>query len=266
MSQAPVRVATIGIPAPEERRLLAAFKHSRTRNIQYQQSQLNESPEILMVNADLPDSLIIWRQYRDGLEKQSQPVPPSVLVSQNREFKTQHYQVRLPLIASRAISILDQVANEEMGRAEDVAFTPAANTALAAAVVPASQSRYAALVVDDSLPVRIQLDQALKRFAEKVDFAETGEEAFELINSHDYDLIFLDVVLPGVDGYEICKIIKQGRARNTPVIMLTGNSSPADRIKGKLAGCDTYLIKPVGEAVFDEVVQNYLKKPKVAAV
>ncbi|MDZ7737435.1 MAG: response regulator [Gammaproteobacteria bacterium] len=120
----------------------------------------------------------------------------------------------------------------------------------------------AALVVDDSLPVRIQLDQALKAFAQKVDFAETGEEAFELINGNNYDLIFLDVILPGVDGYEICKVIKQGKAKDTPVIMLTSNSSPADRIKGKLAGCDTYLIKPVGEAVFQEVVHNYLKKPR----
>lgn len=268
MSASPVSVAIIGIPAQEERRLEAAFKHSRTRNVSYVHADLTATPEILMVNADEPDSLVKWRVYRDNLEKQSLPVPPSVLVSQNREFKTQHYQVRRPLIASRVISILDQVADKEMGRGADVAF---AGATISAAPAPApvtatTKSRYAALVVDDSLPVRIQLDQVLKRFAEKVDFAETGEEAFELINSHDYDLIFLDVVLPGVDGYEICKIIKQGRARNTPVIMLTGNSSPADRIKGKLAGCDTYLIKPVGEAVFDEVVQNYLKKPKVAAV
>ncbi|MDZ7736476.1 MAG: response regulator [Gammaproteobacteria bacterium] len=71
-------------------------------------------------------------------------------------------------------------------------------------------------MVDDSLPVRIQLDQALKAFAEKVDFAETGEEAFELINGNNYDLIFLDVILPGVDGYEICKVMKRGKAKDTP--------------------------------------------------
>jgi len=267
MSDNPVTVAVIGIPSQEEKRLQAAFKHSETRATTYQFADLMDAPDILMVNADDPDALVKWRQYRDNLEKQEQAVPSSVLVSQNREFQTRHYQVRRPLIASRAISILDQVSNTELDRQTDVAFAPAtgSNPAPVAAVESqqaVSANDYAALVVDDSLPVRIQLDQALKPFTQKVDFAETGEEAFELINSNTYDLIFLDVILPGVDGYEICKVIKQGKAKDTPVIMLTGNSSPADRIKGKLAGCDTYLIKPVGEVVFQEVVQNYLKKPR----
>ncbi|MCS3902493.1 twitching motility two-component system response regulator PilG [Methylohalomonas lacus] len=266
MSENPVNVAVIGIPEQEEKRLQAAFKHSETRATTYVFAELNARPDILMVNADEPSALVQWRQYRDRLDNSGLAIPSSVLVSQNREFQTKHYQVRRPLIASRAISILDQVASNELGLSSDVAFSatsqPTSATAGSQPAPSVASSSYAALVVDDSLPVRIQLDQALKRFAEKVDFAETGEEAFELINSNTYDLIFLDVILPGVDGYEICKVIKQGKAKETPVIMLTGNSSPADRIKGKLAGCDTYLIKPVGEAVFQEVVQNYLKKPR----
>jgi len=266
MSDTSVNVAVIGIPAQEEKRLQAAFKHSQTRATTYQFTELDGVPDILLVNADEPDALVQWRQYRDKLEQSGKAVPSSVLVSQSREFQTKHYQVRRPLIASRAISILDQVAGNELGLKTDVAFTASSDTTTAAAspevaAQPATEHSYAALVVDDSLPVRIQLDQALRPFAKQVDFAETGEEAFELINGNTYDLIFLDVVLPGVDGYEICKVIKQGKAKDTPVIMLTGNSSPADRIKGKLAGCDTYLIKPVGEVVFREVVQNYLKKP-----
>jgi len=264
MKDSPVTVVIIGVPPQEEKRLQAAFKHSETRATTYCFTSLDGEPDILMVNADEPQALVQWRQYRDRLENDGKSVPSSVLVSQNREFQTKHYQVRRPLIASRAISILDQVTSNELGRKNDVAFASGTGVPSSApAPVQTEAARgYAALVVDDSLPVRIQLDQALKSFAEKVDFAETGEEAFELINGNDYDLIFLDVILPGVDGYEICKVIKQGKAKDTPVIMLTGNSSPADRIKGKLAGCDTYLIKPVGEAVFQEVVQNYLKKPR----
>ena len=52
--------------------------------------------------------------------------------------------------------------------------------------------------------------------------------------------------------------------RDTPVIMLTSNSSPADRIKGKLAGCDTYLIKPVKQGVFEEVVKAFLHSATAA--
>ena len=267
MSDTSVNVAVIGIPAQEEKRLQAAFKHSQTRATTYQLTELDGVPDILMVNADEPDALVQWRQYRDRLEQNGKTVPASVLVSQSREFKTEHYQTRRPLIASRAISILDQVAANELGFMTDVVFTTSTGATTDAAKRAATAERasdigYTALVVDDSLPVRIQLDQALKPFAKRVDFAETGEEAFELINGNTYDLIFLDIVLPGVDGYEICKVIKQGKAKDTPVIMLTGNSSPADRIKGKLAGCDTYMIKPVGEVVFHEVVQNYLKKSK----
>ena len=116
-----------------------------------------------------------------------------------------------------------------------------------------------------SLPVRVQLDLALRSLASRVDFAETGEQALDLLQDNAYDIIFLDVILPGVDGYQVCKVIKgQERTKRTPVIMLTSNSSPADQVKGKLAGCDTYLIKPVRPTVFREVVEDYLPQLKAS--
>ncbi len=264
-----ITVALIGIPSIEEKRLDAAFLHSQSRHTAYSAADLSDSPQILMVNADEPASLIEWRKYRNTLEAAEKVDPPSVLVSKDREFKTDHYQVRRPLIASRAISILDQVTAKEFTVSEEVAILEQTSAPVAQQQVddktiqednnPAKD--IVALVIDDSLPVRIQMDQALRPFTGRVDFAESGEEAFELINTNEYQIIFLDVVLPGMDGYEICKVIKQGRAKNTPIIMLTGNSSPADKIKGKLAGCDTYLIKPVGKAIFKEVVSQYLSLP-----
>jgi len=89
---------------------------------------------------------------------------------------------------------------------------------------------YSVLVIDDSLPVRIQMDQALKPYAKHVDFATCAEEAFEFVNTNKYDIIFLDIILPDIDGYEICKIIKQDKAKDTPVIMLTSNSSSSGYI------------------------------------
>lgn len=248
-----IHVALIGIPEIEEKRLHAAFEHSKTRNITYKKVALDKDPEILMVNADEPPSLIKWQSFRNKLQGTE---PYSVMVSKDREFNTRHYQVRRPLIASRAISILDQVASNVLKIAEELVITSDINQGKK--VVSENAKEYSALVVDDSLPVRIQMDQALKPFASRVDFAETGEDAFNLINQNDYDIIFLDVVLPGMDGYEICKTIKDGKAREIPVIMLTGNSSSADKIKGKLAGCDTYLIKPVSSMVFHEVMNQYL--------
>ena len=99
------------------------------------------------------------------------------------------------------------------------------------------------------------------KFGHEPTTAESGEQAFEFLNkSQGYDLIFLDVILPGlVDGYNICKTIKRDKQRKRiPVIMLTGKGSPFDRIRGKLAGCNTYLTKPVRREQFQTVVKKYL--------
>ena len=251
-------VALMGIPKLEEKRLHNAFEHSLSRNRSYSTTTLENLPSILMVNADDPASLIQWRVYRDWLEDQNKKEPSSVIVSKNRKFNTKHYQVRRPLISSRVISILDQLVANEFDVEEEVAiYTEEAYTGDENAPQK-DRGSFRVLVVDDSLPVRIQMEQALKQFASNIDFAETGEQAFNFIDNHTYNIIFLDVVLPGIDGYEICNAIKEGRAKHTPVIMLTGNSSPEDRIKGKLAGCDTYLIKPVTKVIFQEVVGQYL--------
>ena len=121
---------------------------------------------------------------------------------------------------------------------------------------------YAALVVDDSLPVRKQVGVALKRSGISAEFAESGEAALELISKNSYDIIFLDVVLPGVDGYEICKTIKRDKnKKHTPVVMLTGKSSPFDKVKGRLSGCDTYLTKPVSLQDFNKTLNKWLNPP-----
>jgi twitching motility two-component system response regulator PilG len=128
---------------------------------------------------------------------------------------------------------------------------------VAKSVEPSVQT---ALVVDDSSTVRKQIELELKLFGIEVDAVESGEQAFESLAQKSYDLIFLDVVLPGIDGYQICKNIKKDKARKkTPVIMLTSKSSPFDRIKGALAGCDTYLTKPVKQTAFQKVIKKHLK-------
>ena len=100
-----VTIGLIGMPTIEEKRLRAAFEYSTGRHTSYTNKNLESPPDILMVNADQPESLIEWRSYRNRLSEQNIADPPSVLVSKQREFKTEHYQVRRPLIASRIISV-----------------------------------------------------------------------------------------------------------------------------------------------------------------
>jgi two-component system cell cycle response regulator len=264
-----VTIGLLGMPPIEEKRLRAAFEYSAGRHTSYAKNDLDSPPDILMVNADQPQSLIEWRSYRNRLLEQKLEDPPSVLVSKQREFKTKHYQVRRPLIASRIISILDQVVSKELNIDDEVAILGNEDNDNSESVTTQGNNDSTALVVDDSLPVRMQMNAALKPFTSRVDLAETGEEAFDLVNKNNYDIIFLDIILPGIDGYEVCKAIKEGKAKDTPVILLTGNSSPADRIKGNLSGCDTYLIKPISQMVFKEIIiDQYLNNhslPRKAA-
>jgi twitching motility two-component system response regulator PilG len=115
------------------------------------------------------------------------------------------------------------------------------------------------LVVDDSEPVRKQLEIQLNMLGMCADLAESAERAMELIEKRPYACIFLDVVMPGADGYSVCKAVKRdSRLKQTPVVMLTSKSSPFDRVKGKLAGCNAYLTKPVDRDAFGKVIKPYL--------
>lgn len=121
------------------------------------------------------------------------------------------------------------------------------------------------LVVDDSQSVRKQLELELELFDVTVDFADSATAAFDLLKSNTYGLALLDVVLPDKDGFQVCKHIKS-TTKDTIAIMLTGKATQTDKIKGSLAGCDDYLIKPVGRITFQNAVKSYisLKNTKTA--
>ncbi len=89
--------------------------------------------------------------------------------------------------------------------------------------------------------------------------AASVEECLTLVARERYDLIFMDVMMPGVDGYEGCRRVKAATrtAGGLPVVMLTSKSSPFDRIRGKFAGCDAYLTKPVDAQRLDQVLAQY---------
>ncbi|HEX7890448.1 MAG TPA: response regulator [Ramlibacter sp.] len=116
------------------------------------------------------------------------------------------------------------------------------------------------LVVDDNASVRMFMKAKLAPFNFEVDFAETGEEAVGLTGSREYTCVFLDVVLPGIDGYQVCKLIKANKQaiKKTAVVMLTSRSSPFDKLRGSLAGCDEYLTKPLDEDRLLEVIAQFL--------
>jgi two-component system cell cycle response regulator len=114
------------------------------------------------------------------------------------------------------------------------------------------------LVVDDSATIRKQLSLVLEHFGLQVTTADNGELALHLIATQDFEAVLLDVVLPGADGYQICKTIRRNKAKaKLPVIMLTSRSSPFDRVRGSIAGCDSYMTKPTNIKQVAGVLAKY---------
>jgi two-component system, cell cycle response regulator len=120
-----------------------------------------------------------------------------------------------------------------------------------------------ALIVDDSLAVRRQLEIEFGLLGVEVTSLDTAEAALGAALGCKFDMIFMDVVLPGMDGYTACRRIKKIQAnKNTPIILLTSKSSSFDRIKGALAGCDTYLVKPINHSDFERIINDQFPLPK----
>lgn len=115
------------------------------------------------------------------------------------------------------------------------------------------------LLVDDSIPTRLYMQERLQESAAQaglhlaIDMAESGETALALAAKRRYDLAFVDVVMDGMDGYEVCRRLKAMHPLR--VAMLTGRVGAADYSCGREAGCDNYLAKPAHEADLRNVLQ-----------
>ncbi len=99
------------------------------------------------------------------------------------------------------------------------------------------------LVVEDELKMANLLRRGLLEEGHAVDVAGTGDDALWMARAVDYDALVLDVMLPGLDGFEVCRLLREGGVW-TPVLMLTARDAVEDRISGLDAGADDYLPKP----------------------
>jgi DNA-binding response OmpR family regulator len=99
------------------------------------------------------------------------------------------------------------------------------------------------LVVEDEPKVALALKDGLEREAYAVAVAHTGEEGYFLLNSASFDLVVLDIMLPGRDGLEVLATLRT-RDRGLPVLILTARDTVEDRVRGLDAGADDYLMKP----------------------
>lgn len=108
-----------------------------------------------------------------------------------------------------------------------------------------SLSSLKVMVIDDSKTIRKSAETLLNKEGCEVLTAEDGFEALAKIAEHKPDLIFVDIMMPRLDGYQTCTLIKNNRQfRDTPVIMLTSKDSIFDKARGRIVGSEEYLTKP----------------------
>jgi CheY-like chemotaxis protein len=137
--------------------------------------------------------------------------------------------------------------------------TPVTPVAPTAAPTPRHEEHnFRVLAVDDSPLMRTFLNNKLQPYGILPEFASSGEEALFKISKQHFDMIFLDVMLPGMDGYDVCKMIKKNKDNSLmKVVMLTSKDRTFDKIRGTMAGCDGYLTKPVDEMKLRAIIERH---------
>lgn len=247
-------VSVFGFSESERRALKSMFNLAGVHASGYSLVNPEEriTADIALVDADDPQAMDAWRRDRQAHANRT----PAVMVTKTAaSTDEQHLCISRPLTMKKVLGALEGI------NAQVRAQSPAPETAVSATPRPAYEERYSALIVDDSLSVRRFMESKLGNLGVAVDieFAATGEQALALSEERHYDIVFLDIMLPGIDGYRVCKALKSSRAAGrTRVVMLTSKKSPFDRVKGSMAGCDAYLTKPPDAQRLDSIIQKHM--------
>ncbi|MCM8782063.1 MAG: response regulator transcription factor [Candidatus Omnitrophica bacterium] len=120
------------------------------------------------------------------------------------------------------------------------------------------------LIIEDDKNISKLVKYNLEKQGFDCFLAPSAEEALEILNRHPIDLIILDIMLPGMDGFEACRTIKQdSRFKNIPIIILTAKGEEVDRVVGLELGADDYIVKPFSPRELVLRVKAILRRGKI---
>ncbi len=115
------------------------------------------------------------------------------------------------------------------------------------------------LIVEDELSIRTFVSLNLRRKKYRILEADSGEEALRLLKEYEIDLVLLDLMLPGIDGFQVCQEIRN-RYANTGIIILTARAREEEKIRGLVEGADDYLTKPFSMAELEARILSLLRR------
>ncbi len=262
--QTKVRVAPLGFETDVVEKLEKIFQRERPGQRAYTTvyPYNGEDVGILLVNYDHPTAL----EEKDIIIRNHCPDVQIVAASQGALsdgtiiHHIHPYQVHGILLAARLLNVLDKVVDSQSKASTEIQV--AESQAVVDSASDANVKAYCALVVDDSVSIQksLELNLLTLKSIKEINFADSGEMALEKIDARQYDIIFLDVMMPGIDGYETCtQIRKRPSYKHTPIIMVSAKCSPLDEVKGIIAGCTTYLTKPVQNEAFQKLSHRMME-------
>lgn len=117
------------------------------------------------------------------------------------------------------------------------------------------------LVIEDNMDICANIESFFFGREWQMDFAHHGQTGLTQALSHSYDVIVLDIMLPGLNGIELCKLFRQQSQYLTPIIMLTARDSLDDKVKGFDAGADDYLVKPFAMRELGMRIESLSRRP-----
>ncbi|MDA7415390.1 response regulator [Xenophilus arseniciresistens] len=121
-----------------------------------------------------------------------------------------------------------------------------------------NNSGFKVLVIDDSNTIRRSAEIFLKQGGHEVLLAEDGYDALSKVNDHKPQLIFCDILMPRLDGYQTCAIIKRNaHFAHVPVVMLSSKDGVFDKARGRMVGSEDYLTKPFTKEQLLQAVQQF---------
>lgn len=269
------RVGLVGANETQQAALSRIFTVTQYRTRAYEAIPLPADRPALKSSVDFvlmcsTDAALIstWTRQADNDQTSARPL---VLLTPAHAPLRSRYQLASPVNPGKLIKLLDQFTinelsffpefeiGDESGKL-DLAAAQRLNALRSSRnrLQRSTDSQVKAMVVDDSMAVRRQMQIEFELLKVSADLFDSAEAALLAARRERYDIIFLDVVMPGVDGYSACKHIRRSHMnQNTPVVMLTSRSSSFDKIKGTLAGCSAYLVKPINHNDFEAVYRKF---------
>jgi twitching motility two-component system response regulator PilG len=199
--------------------------------------------DLILVNADDPESIRQWTEIR-----QANSLISALLLTDSDKLAGSDNTIQRPIRVQKLIAALEEIIEKT-----DFDTEPEDQT----------DSGLNVMVVDDSYPVRKYMEHKLSELAAfpvNLSFASNGQEAIEKASQTDFHLIFLDVMMEGMDGYKACKAIKA--ENGSYIVMLTSKKSPFDKVRGTMSGCDAYITKPPADERLEEELSKCMQRRK----